>query len=828
MRSTIDFGIDLGTTNSAIAVLTGRTTEVIKNAESLEYTPSAIWLDKKGNLFVGRTAKERLEQDPENAVCEFKLQMGTTEGFKFRNTGRSMLPEELSAEIIKSIRADVKQRLDEELESAVITVPAAFELPQCAKTHEAARLAGLKNTVLLQEPVAAALSYGFQDQAKAYRLVYDLGGGTFDAALVHATDGTLTVVNHGGYNHLGGKLIDWDIVEKVLVPAFDLQQMLPDFSRGNPRWRSAFAKLKFEAEKAKIRLSREESTNIFIEHLCAGETGASIPFEYDVTRKEVESLLEPRLRQSIRICKKVLHDARMSPQDVERVLLVGGPTLTPFLRGMLADSSEGLGIPIEFSQDPLTVVARGAAIHAGTQQTKASATTRSRGALTIEFKYQPVGNDLEPYVAGRLTSDSPINFAGFTVEFTNPTMQPPWRGGKLPVSNSGVFTAQLFAAKDAVNTYEVEVLDSAGRPAKAEPNRLCYTFGTVVTEQRLINSIGLVLANDDVEWLLRKGTPLPGKSRRVKKLTTVPVRAGQTSEAIRVLVIEGENERGDRNPGVGSLIIDGQKLKRDLPIGTPVEIVVELDESRLLTTRAFIPYIDEEFEGVLKLEKKAPSPQVLKQKCEVEQTRLGQLRSKAGSRYVLGVDEILLQLDAEKVVADVESALQAAANDRDAADKCEKRLLDLREALDQVEELMDWPSLLEDVEGAIGLAHQLIDRLGLINERLRLSMLEEETEKAKSTKRSDVLRRKLRDLQMFVFGLLAQDPSYWSRQFDQLSGNRGQFKDLLQADAFIAQGRRCLQNGDRIGLEAAVRQLWSLLPEEIVDRIQHPDRSTLQ
>src|SRR3984893_4923874 len=210
-RTTIDFGIDLGTTNSAIAVFTGNRgepTKIIKNTRDgtdSDITPSAVYINKKGELRVGRRAKDRLEDEDQDVHIEFKRQMGTDHSYVFRSSGQRRKPEELSAEILKSLRGDVQQRTGEVVESAVITVPAAFELHQCDATRKAAEIAGFKQSPLLQEPVPAALAYGFDvDSKKTYWLVFDFGGGTFDAAIIKSEEGTIHVVDHGGDNFLGG------------------------------------------------------------------------------------------------------------------------------------------------------------------------------------------------------------------------------------------------------------------------------------------------------------------------------------------------------------------------------------------------------------------------------------------------------------------------------------------------------------------------------------------------------------------------------------------------------------------------------------------------
>ncbi|MDP2950552.1 MAG: Hsp70 family protein [Chloroflexota bacterium] len=365
-RTTVDFGIHLGTANSEIAVLKSTEVEVIENNEGQRRTPSAVWIDGKGRVRVGRLAKQHAEVDPTNAYSEFRLFMGTDHVYRFAAAGREMKPEELSAEVLKSLRADAHKRTGGEIRAAVISVPAYFDLPANGATRRAAQMAGIELSPLIQEPVAAALAYGFESERdRVFWMVYDIGGGTFDAAVMHVRDGLIQVVNHGGDEYLGGKLIDWEIVEKLLVPGLVRNYKLTDFRRGNGNWRGAFAKLKQQAEEAKIRLSTDEVTDIFIDQLCKDDNGQPVRVELEIRRKDLEPLIAPFVERSINICHRVLAEKRLDPGDIEKLILVGGPTLTPILREMLAQQ---LGIPPEFRLDPLTVVARGAAIFAGTQR----------------------------------------------------------------------------------------------------------------------------------------------------------------------------------------------------------------------------------------------------------------------------------------------------------------------------------------------------------------------------------------------------------------------------------------------------------------------------
>ena len=370
MRTTIDFGIDLGTTNSAIAVLNGVSTEIFKNNKDVDITPSAVSIDKNGNLQVGERARNRSLDHPEDAYLEFKRMMGADYVYKFKGSGQSRRPEELSAEVLKSLRADVQQRTGELIESAVITVPAAFELHQCDATRNAGQLANFKESPLLQEPVAAALAHGFQsDGAKEYWLVYDFGGGTFDAAVMKAEEGTIHVVNHGGDNFLGGSNMDWAIVEKILVPRVLKQFRLDDFNRGNKHWEGTFRKLKRSAENAKIELSRAERATLEPVKFKDSD-GEEVEFECELRRDEIIAVAEPFIFKSLEISKRVLKEKNLDKDAIEKVILVGGPTLAPYFREILTTS---LGIRLDHSVDPLTVVARGAAVFAGTQRSNVSA-----------------------------------------------------------------------------------------------------------------------------------------------------------------------------------------------------------------------------------------------------------------------------------------------------------------------------------------------------------------------------------------------------------------------------------------------------------------------
>ena len=245
MTRPLYLGIDLGTTNSAAAAFDGENLVLVRAAQGGTLTPSVVRIDARGAVTVGGRARRFLDTDPENTRTEFKRLMGTAENLRFPAANLSRKPEELSAEVLRAIRGDVREQLGVMPERAVVSVPALFEIPQSGATAEAARLAGFEKIELLQEPVASALAAGWKAGDDGAWLVYDLGGGTFDASLLETREGLLRVVGHDGDNFLGGRDFDWAIVDWAIgqLPGTPL-------SRSDPAHAGRIRKLKLAAEEA--------------------------------------------------------------------------------------------------------------------------------------------------------------------------------------------------------------------------------------------------------------------------------------------------------------------------------------------------------------------------------------------------------------------------------------------------------------------------------------------------------------------------------------------------------------------------------------------------
>jgi molecular chaperone DnaK len=354
MRSTIDYGIDLGTTNSAIARQRGLETEVISGDEGL-LVPSVVHASPDGTFQVGQVAVEFQATDPANVTAEFKRLMGTSETINLPALGRSLSPAELSAKVLQYLIRRAERAVREgPIQAAVITIPA---------TKEAARLAGLLHAPLLQEPIAAAIaSAGYAELREGYWLIYDFGGGTFDVSLVRSRSGRLQVLDHDGDNHLGGK--DFDrLLARRAADFIRAQGKLGDFRRSDSTLAAAFEKLRVEGERVRIALSSVETEPFHVDVARAGEAPVSVDFK--ITRTELESLIRPIISRTVGICKQVLDRSGVSPAELKRLVLVGGPTLTPCLPAIIESD---LGVEVKHFVDPSKAVAIGAAIYASTQR----------------------------------------------------------------------------------------------------------------------------------------------------------------------------------------------------------------------------------------------------------------------------------------------------------------------------------------------------------------------------------------------------------------------------------------------------------------------------
>src|SRR5581483_4302094 len=314
MNKMIDFGIDLGTTNSLIARFNKGSVEVFKNPSGFKETLPSVVGFRNDRIMVGEQARTYAEKDPKSVASRFKRKMGTTETIKIKALNASKTPIELSAFVLKELKGFIHS--GENPAAAVITIPASFDTVQSNATKEAGYQAGFKQVVLLQEPIAASLAYANKEKGADLKnsqwIVYDLGGGTFDVALVRIVEGELTVVDHEGDNYLGGSDFDAIIVERILVPElnkrgeFDdlLTQMKSETGKYNRLWTILLHK----AEEAKIELSTKQSAEVDLGMIrdLQDDNGKAIDSIIAITRSEFETVIKEAVDSTADMLKKIL------------------------------------------------------------------------------------------------------------------------------------------------------------------------------------------------------------------------------------------------------------------------------------------------------------------------------------------------------------------------------------------------------------------------------------------------------------------------------------------------------------------------------------------
>ncbi|MBR3897754.1 MAG: molecular chaperone DnaK [Bacilli bacterium] len=351
-------GIDLGTTNSCVSIYEGGEAKVIANAEGNRTTPSVVAFkkdkkSKKAEIIVGQAAKNQMVTNPDT-ISSIKRLMGSNKTVKAN--GREYKPEEISAMILGDLKKTAEAYLGEDVKSAVITVPAYFNDAQRQATKNAGKIAGLKVERIINEPTAAALAYGLDKQDKPEKiLVYDLGGGTFDVSILDIGDGVFEVLSTSGNNKLGGDDFDQKIID-YLVEEFKKENDI-DLTED----KMAMQRLKDAAEKAKKDLSGVSSTNISLPFIAQGEDGP-VHLEMSLSRAKFEDLTEDLMNSTLKPVRKALKDAKLSKDDIDKILLVGGSTRMPKVAELI---EKELGMKPSKGVNPDEVVAMGAAIQGG-------------------------------------------------------------------------------------------------------------------------------------------------------------------------------------------------------------------------------------------------------------------------------------------------------------------------------------------------------------------------------------------------------------------------------------------------------------------------------
>lgn len=822
-NNNIQIGIDLGTTNSEIAINNNGKFEIVKNIFGDEYTPSVFGIDKSKNKVVGKRAYERLYKDAsdeefKNNKAEVKRLMGTSEETFFERAKLKMTPEEISGEILKGLKEDIlRKNPDFNTTSAVITIPAAFSTLQSEATKRAGNIAGFEHTVLLQEPIAAAVAYGFENSINENWLIYDFGGGTFDVALISSKEGVLSVLGHNGDNFLGGKNIDLEIVDKIIVPKILEKYSINNFSRSNEKYRSVFAKLKYIAETTKIYLSQYDKTSIEVDRIGNDDNGEEIYLSIDFSQKEFEKLIKPLVDRTIELSKTTLKEAGIKTDSVKKIILVGGPTLIPYIKKRLETD---LKISVDSSVDPLTVVARGACVFAISQKVPKEILEKKKknvkkGTQALNLFYESLTSENEQIVTGILDK-----LKDFDEEFNIQIQSDSgfYSGSKIKLKN-GKFIDNITVEPNKTNLYWVYLFDKKGNSIPVDPDSFSITHGLSVSGAPLPHSIGIVIAKKDFksgftitevfEKVFEKGSVLPLESKPEVFKTVRPLKKGDNDNPLWIKIGEGESDIPDRNTFICELGIKGSDLPYDLPEGTEIEITVVVNESRELFLTAYIPLIDS------RLNARATFRDEIVDVAELEMELAAQ---EERARIVFDNCSVKEKEVINEIIQSVQSSVKNANLDEDEKRKANKQIKDLKITLDKMEKEKEMPQLVKEFYAGIENARKIIteyaDEKDKENNNGQLSKLESEGEKAIGENDKILVIQINEQVQELVAKALFSNPATWIYQFQKLVSENHSFINEKEARYYTEKGHRAIELNDIDELKRCVHNLMLLLPSE--------------
>lgn len=603
-RLKVDFGIDLGTTNSAIAVMDEGKIKIFRNEINGETTPSSVTVTKRG-FQVGVKSfgqlpadKRRAFNNPEfesNIFTEFKRTIGNKT--TLTTLQGNLNSEELSAEVLRTLKSFVK---DDDVKAAIITIPAAFEMNQINATKKAAELAGIEYVELVQEPYAAAIAYGVESSNKnGFWLVFDFGGGTFDAALVKVSDGIIKVIDTEGDNFLGGKNLDEAIVDNIFIPYLK-ENFAIDSIIENKEKLTAFKEMwKPLAEDAKNQLSYKDEYPILTElydEYGEDDEGKKFGIDLTITREQLKEVIEPFIQKAIDYCKALLSRNNLDGNSLGELILVGGPTKSPIVREMLAEQV----IKPNTSVDPMTVVARGAAIYASTinNPIKEDPPQGSKKVqLGIDYDTMVVGE--ETFINLKTKEDGKIVY----VEIARG--DDAFKSEKVEINNIGN-VVELSLLPDAQNDFKIFAYDEQGNKLESEPSKFYIKEGTGTGPATLTHTICIEVYDRKSKRKILKAVTGLEKERKLPAIgvfnglsTRKQIRPGM-DDFIDIPIYQGIPEtKAINNNHVTTVRVTGEDVPSLLPEGSTADLTLNFSKGSDFSGK--INFIDIDFEMPLEI-----------------------------------------------------------------------------------------------------------------------------------------------------------------------------------------------------------------------------------
>lgn len=807
--SNIQIGIDLGTTNSEIAIINNGTAQVIKNTYGDEFTPSVFGVNKAGNEEVGKKPYQRYFKDttPDeiaNNKPEIKRLMGTAEKVYFPRLNKHYSAEEISSKILLSLKQDAIQRSSNlSANAAVITIPAHFGTTQAEATKRAGILAGFEYVVLLQEPIAAAFSYGFGRSNDEIWLVYDLGGGTFDCTLISCKDGNLRVLELGGDNFLGGKDIDALIVDEWILPNLNSSYNIAGFGL-KEQDKTALAKLKYIAEQAKIALSSSDKTNIEVDlNINGQEIYENIP----ITRSNLQSIMQPMLDKTLHLCEDIINKASLKKEAINKIILVGGPTQLPFVKQMLESK---LGISVDTSSDPLTAVARGACIYAMGQripQEFIAKKTLDKHAYVVNLNYDTLTSDEEQLITGKIEGLN--NNGEYFVQIQSDDNS--FNSGKIALRD-GKFSANLVIKKYCLNIYYIYLSNKNGNVLNTDLNEFRITHGLSTSGAPLPRSIGVAISEMDFSGNIKqkyhiffeRNLTLPlEKTETFKAFKNI--KRGDKENSLPITIYEGENSIPDKNLFICELELTGAMLNASLSEGSQIDLTIKISESQELQVEAYIPSLDKAFEVRGTTYSEDLSINQLEEELE-EEIKIVRENSAACT-----ADE---KIQIQREIDEIKKSISKAKNDNDEKRKANSKIKELAQKTTKLKEANSADEIKEKFENS---KHNIEKTLNGIEGNKRSEFQKEyetiidDAQKALKAGDMGLLNMCIEALEGLEAKIMMSDDSFWIGAFEELR-RHPQVLANPRSNDIIQRGVRALNNDDIDTLQYCVRELVTLLP----------------
>ena len=802
-------GIDLGTTNSAICSYDGENLRIFKSPEQNDVTPSAIFIDKRGKKYFGKTAYENAAKNPDNAATKFKRMMGTSTPIKLSAVDITMTPEECSAEILKLCFGYLPEEIRNNPDTGtVITVPAAFNQMQKDATMAAAEMAGIGKVALMQEPVAAVMSIMKQRKSDGVFLVFDLGGGTLDIAIAESISGRVSLLAHGGVAMCGGADFDRLILDNVVKPWLFDNFKLPDDLTVNPKFK-ALLRLSLQAvERAKIELSSKEEAVITSPELnIADESGEDIYLDITITRSDLNGLIADKIDESINAARETLDKAGQSANDVGRIVFVGGPTHYKPLRDRVASE---LCIAASTEVNPMTAVAEGAAVFAESidwgSQSRGRKSTRGAisagGKLDLAFNFIARTPDSRAKILVKLGGNV---LAG--AEFQVDSLDTGWSSGRIALKDGA--TIEVVLSKPGDNTFKVFVFDASGGPVSVGDSKIVIArTAASIDAIPSSSSIGIEFTEKGqakLAYLVKEQDPLPAKGKLIFKAGE-SLRA-QSTNSLNFILREGEIEDQVReNRAIGVFSIKGSDFAEGV-ISQGAELICnfEVQDSGHIVLNVSVPSIGGNFESHRSFYSRQESQidftdasKQIAEEVEIVRERIDGVADKVNDPKL---DQALQKLDQASSVQSNESDPETAKQAMDNVQEAKKLLADVRKSNIK-------PIRQMDLDSCVDFFNKVVREQARPTEASSFDNLVRTAQRAIDSNSGD-FENHLNELRGRNWQILWRQDFFVVDTFKRLSEEPWQFADRRQHAELVAVGKEAIKADDFEKLRHVVGQLYS-------------------